>query len=38
MEEIIMEGHNHISPVYALSGGEGELFGERIAQWIKDAV
>lgn len=36
VEEIIMEGHNHISPVYALSGGEGELFGERIAQWIKD--
>ncbi|KAF8531718.1 Alpha/Beta hydrolase protein [Gautieria morchelliformis] len=30
-----MKGHNHVSPEVSLSSGEGEEWGEEVAQWIK---
>lgn len=36
--EEVMQGHNHISPALSLGSGEGEEFGEQIAQWIIDTA
>lgn len=33
-----MKGHNHISPHWALLSGEGEEWGEAVAEWIKARV
>lgn len=35
IERLIAQGHNHISPNWALSTGEGEDWGEKVAEWIK---
>lgn len=32
---IIGEGHNHISPNWALCSGEGEEWGEEVVEWMK---
>ncbi|KAI0739416.1 alpha/beta hydrolase domain-containing protein [Daedaleopsis nitida] len=34
----LMKGHNHISPHWALLSGEGEEWGETVAEWIKERV
>lgn len=34
----IMEGHNHISPHWALWSGAGEEWGEEVAKWVHDKV
>ena len=31
-----MKGHNHISPHWALLSGEGEEWGEWVAEWVKE--
>ncbi|KAI0631529.1 alpha/beta hydrolase domain-containing protein [Trametes polyzona] len=31
----VMKGHNHISPYWALYSGQGEEWGEQVAEWIK---
>jgi len=35
IREEIMKGHNHISVVFNLSSGEGEEWGEQVAEFIK---
>ena len=34
----IMDGHNHISPHWALLSGQGEGWGEAVAAWVKARV
>lgn len=34
----IMDGHNHISPHWALLSGQGEEWGEAVAAWVKARV
>lgn len=35
VETDVAKGHNHISPHWALGSGEGEEWGERVVDWIK---
>ena len=32
------KGHNHISPHWALLSGEGEEWGEQVAEWLKQRL
>ncbi|KAI6008124.1 Alpha/Beta hydrolase protein [Pisolithus orientalis] len=34
IEEFVLEGHDHLSPVLALSSGSGEDWGHDILRWI----
>ncbi|KAI9058955.1 alpha/beta hydrolase domain-containing protein [Trametes sanguinea] len=34
----VMNGHNHISPHWALLSGEGEEWGVHVAEWVKSKV
>lgn len=34
-KDYTMEGHNHISPNFALSSGEGEDWGKEVVTWMK---
>ena len=37
-EEYVIPFHNHFSPAFALSTGEGEEWGERVAHWAWEHV
>ncbi|KAH7914932.1 Alpha/Beta hydrolase protein [Hygrophoropsis aurantiaca] len=37
-KRIISQGHNHISPNWALSSGEGEAWGEEVAEWLNARI
>lgn len=34
-QTVISKGHNHISPNWALCSGQGEEWGEEVANWMK---
>ena len=34
IEVLVMDGHDHLSPVLALSSGNGEEWGEDLVAWI----
>ncbi|EGO03502.1 hypothetical protein SERLA73DRAFT_158127 [Serpula lacrymans var. lacrymans S7.3] len=34
VEHFVLKGHDHLSPLLALSSGRGEKWGEEIVQWI----
>lgn len=34
VEEYVLEGHDHLSPILSLSCGTGEEWGDDIAKWI----
>ncbi|KAI0081083.1 alpha/beta-hydrolase [Panus rudis PR-1116 ss-1] len=36
IEEFVLSGHTHLSPVLALCSGSGEEWGEEVAAWIFD--
>lgn len=36
IEEFVLEGHDHLSPVLALCSGSGEEWGLDIVKWIQD--
>ncbi|KIM38545.1 hypothetical protein M413DRAFT_447772 [Hebeloma cylindrosporum] len=36
VDELILEGHDHLSPVLALSTGTGEEWGYEIVRWIHE--
>ena len=38
IREIVLEGHNHVSPILALSSGVGEDWGKSVAKWILESV
>ncbi|KAF9005063.1 Alpha/Beta hydrolase protein [Cyathus striatus] len=38
VEKYIAKGHNHISPSWALSSGQGEEWAEKVVDWIKSSV
>jgi hypothetical protein len=35
IEEMVLDGHDHLSPVLALSSGTGEEWGNETVEWIK---
>ncbi|KAF7798102.1 hypothetical protein EIP86_009317 [Pleurotus ostreatoroseus] len=35
VEELLMKGHNHLSPSYSLFSGEGEDWGFEVSSWMK---
>jgi hypothetical protein len=37
VQEIVLEGHDHVSPILALSSGVGEDWGEETAKWILES-
>ncbi|KAH7922417.1 alpha/beta-hydrolase [Leucogyrophana mollusca] len=37
-KKIISEGHNHISPNWALCSGEGEEWGEEVVEWLNARI
>ncbi|KAF8960788.1 Alpha/Beta hydrolase protein [Flammula alnicola] len=38
IEEFILEGHDHLSPILALMTGSGEDWGEDIVNWVKEGL
>jgi acetyl esterase/lipase len=38
VQEIVLEGHDHVSPILALSSGIGEDWGKAVAKWILEPV
>lgn len=38
VEEIVLEGHDHLSPVLALSTGSGEEWGVGLVKWMLDVM
>lgn len=35
VQELVMKGHNHVSPYNSLYSGEGEDWGLEVVQWLK---
>lgn len=35
VHESVLKGHSHVSPHYALYTGQGEQWGEEVADWVK---
>ena len=38
VQEVVLEGHDHVSPVLSLSSGIGEDWGEEATEWILGLV
>lgn len=38
VQEIVLEGHDHVSPILALNSGIGEDWGEEAAKWILESA
>ncbi|KAF8960784.1 hypothetical protein BDZ97DRAFT_1282428 [Flammula alnicola] len=36
IEEFVHEGHDHLSPILALTTGSGEDWGEDMVKWVKE--
>ncbi|EIM92006.1 alpha/beta-hydrolase [Stereum hirsutum FP-91666 SS1] len=34
----VMDGHDHLSPIFSLCSGQGEEWGTDIAEWIRDVM
>lgn len=35
VDEVVLDGHDHMSPIVALSSGYGEEWGEEMVEWIR---
>ncbi|KAF9803584.1 hypothetical protein IEO21_09643 [Rhodonia placenta] len=35
VEEVVLDGHDHMSPILALSSGHSEEWGEEMVEWIR---
>ena len=35
IQEYVLEGHDHLSPILSLSTGYGEEWGDKVIEWIK---
>ncbi|EIW77993.1 alpha beta hydrolase domain-containing protein [Coniophora puteana RWD-64-598 SS2] len=38
VKKIVSKGHNHISPNWALSSGQGEEWGYEVSEWIHERI
>jgi len=34
IDEFVLQGHDHLSPVLALSSGSGEEWGDDVVRWL----